>query len=313
MKPTEIVEQIRKDLQFIKFPVRNFVKSCLIYNKREYGIFLLEDINGERYTVKVNSYIESNQNKEIVISIYIKRYASHIPNLMFNSEIYVGLNPNIYPLFTKQDKSMSKFCKNVNINQIFISNMPNYSYVLTKECYYNLGYYLGVHKGLLTYDEFVEFSFQLLVGLQTLHRLGIWHYDIKAANILLCDSTIAKTSRYISYNYNNIKRWILSYDILKNRDLKIIDYGESRVLNDVNIPCETFDNEIKVGLVFVINTMWSKVNNFSEDEKNIKDNFINLLKTCKSSLVDIMFEAEIFTPLSERNIENFHEIMLLPY
>lgn len=310
LSPTEWVEKIYRDFVLTDFPYYKYNKSCLIYSKRDYGIFLLEDKNNEKFTVKVKSgYL---LDKEEIIALYVKHFASQIPNLLHVENIYRGVHPRLMNLFTKTEK-IDITCKDTNVKNIFSMIETVFLYYVTKACNYNLGYYFGPKvNGTLTYDAFVSFSFQLTVALQSLHRLGVWHRDIKPANILVCDSSIAKNNRYIRYNYNNEKTWTLSYDVLNDRDFKIIDYGESQVLNDVNEPCNTFTHEVSIGFYNVIILMWKKVT----DKKNedLYNDFIFRLKTCNTNLNDIMLEAPIFDELAKKYTDvPAYEVNLLPY
>lgn len=309
LKPNEWLKKIETEFLLKSFPYSDYSKSCLIYSKGNYGIFLLEDKNKERFTVKVK--IGEYLYFEETIALYIKYFASHIPNLLHVENIYKGPNPSTMKLFYKPEK-IDDNCKDINLHKIF-SHGREFLYYLTKACNYNLGYYFGPKSGgSLTYNAFVGFSFQLSVALQTLHRLGVWHRDIKPANILVCKSEISKNNKYIRYNYKNIKSWTLSYDILEDRDFKIIDYGESQVLNEVENPCTTFSYEVSVSFYNIITLMWKKVT----DKKNedLYEDFINRLKNCTTNINDIMFEAPIFEQLSTqyKNLPAY-EIELLTY
>ena len=296
MKPSEWVEKFRRMVSFSKFPRERFSKSCLIYSKGLYGIFLVEDREGKRYTVKVSSFAYGiKMPYEVSVGLYLKKFASNIPNLLHLEDIFIGENPESYSLFSKP-KLEDSFCRDKELFSIFKEKI--YIYILTKACYYNLGYYLGKHKGTLSYYAFVGFSFQLLVGLQTLHRLGIWHRDVKAANVLVCDSEIAKTYSNIVYKYGNEGKWVLSYPKLGNRDLKWIDFGESGVYDEIDFPCKTFEYEVNVASVNIINLMWKKV----EDKlfPELYEDFVKRLQTCSTSLVDVLFNSPIFNVLKEK-------------
>ncbi len=294
MKPTELIKNINESIiskkyKFKTFPYKNFKKSCLIYKKGEYGIFYVIDNDGNSFVIKViNDYFINEV--ELPISIYIKTYASHIPNLLHFEDVYVDVNPINIPLFSnKNNKLTIPICKNNNIRDVFVDIDGTYAYYMTKACSYNLGYYLGKHGGSLSYDTFVFFTFQLLVALQTLHRLGIWHKDIKTSNILICN--INKTYDNIKYKYNN-KSWTLPYKDSDYRIIKLLDYGESVIVDDIITPCSDFKYEVNVSLYNVIRTMWNKV--LHEKNINMYNNLMKQIKECDTSILDIMLNAEIF-------------------
>jgi len=175
MEPTVWLKKIAKEYKLKKFPFDDYKQSCLIYSKGDYGIFLLERNDGERFTVKVKNNLYLDYESEI--SLYIKYFASHIPNLLHVENIYSGENPFSKNLF-KTPKKLDITCKDVKEpEKIFIEKF--YSYYLTKACYFNLGYYFGPkNKGELTYNAFVGFSFQLL-----LFKLCIvWVFGIEILN-----------------------------------------------------------------------------------------------------------------------------------
>jgi len=266
------------------FPVEEFEKSCLIYKKGYYGIFYLVGKNGKNYTVKVTL-----DPGEIQISKYIKQYAGNMPNLLILEGVYEDVSPYYIPFFNK-NKLENPICKNLKVEEVFYSTPSNknvnYFYYLTKACLYNIGYFLGTYKGTLSYQEFVNYSFEMLAALYTLHSLKIWHRDIKPANFLICgdDPTSVK---YILGN----KSWKID----SKRYIKLIDFGESKIVKDVVNPCEEFKFEVDVALLNVIQLMWRKI----EGEKNVNDyeDLIIRMKNCKTNISDIILNAKIFDNL----------------
>ena len=118
-------------------------------------------------------------------------------------------------------------------------------------------------KGTLSYKAFVVFSFQILIAIYKLHTLSVWHRDIKAANVLVCTSEISE--RYIRYVVGeNI--WTINYEDTGNRDLKIIDYGESVIEEKVKNPCLEFLYEVTVATSNIIQLMWSKTLNKTNEQ-----------------------------------------------
>lgn len=312
MKPTEWINKILnyKTLNLVDFPVDKFIKSCIIYFKRHYGIFLLTDINGKYFTVKVNMIDLYGIGFEYATGLYLKQFANHIPNLLYPEDIYKGNTPLDYPLFNNPRQKLQEVsCKDVNITNIFPYEYANlvYHYYLTKACDYNLGYYFGKYGGSFTYDSFVGFVFQLLVGLQTMYRLGVYHGDMKPANILLCSSEIAKTNRIITYKYGDVKTWNISYDILNDTDLKIIDYGNSKVVDNIEDMFEAFNNEVIISLIGIIKIMWNKVINKQKGENYL--NLLDRLKECNTNLVDVMLNAPIFGELENGNTGHIVELL----
>lgn len=310
MKPTDLVLELSKE-KLKSFPSTSFSKSCLRYTKKLYGIFLLEDYIGKKYNVKV---FEKHSNQEIPISLYIKKFASHIPNLLHPLNVYSGENPMYYNLF-REDRLENPVCVDKNIRDIFTYN-GDYSYYLTDNCSYNLNYYLGKGKGILTYDTFVGWVFSLLVAIQTLHRLGIWHHDIKLANILVCDSEISKNYSNITYIYDdgvNSRSWTLNYKDLKNIDLKIIDYGDSRVVDDITNSCEDFSNEISIALVAVLDIMWKKVIDKDQEKEEKYFDLKNKLKNCSTTIIEPMFNSKIFDSLISESSNDAYNVTLLNF
>jgi len=283
-----------------RFPTEKFDKSCLIYMKNDYGIFLVTGKDGQNYTIKVNTYL-GNVSDEVVTALYIQKNVDN-PNLLLPEAIYVGRPPFVYPLFDNENYRLQlKECKSTNLRSIFKEHLT-YTYYITKACLYNLGYYLGTHKGTLTYKAFVAFSFQILAALQSLHNIKVWHRDIKPQNILICNSELVKDGyNGISYIFGTERKegkvWTIKYEDTEGRDVKIIDYGESYVMKeDTTTPCLTFEYEVTVATVSVFNVMWNKVID-KDPELSKYDQLISLLKNCKTSIFDVLQNAEIYSQL----------------
>ena len=139
------------------FPFNKFDKSCLIYTKGSYGIFLLSEIgNTEKYfVVKIKLFGFGNTgifDKEENTALYIKENYNNMPNILVPEEIYIDLSPINYSLFTDKNKRLKlPGCKEATLAEIFTDSGSYYSYYLTKAGLYNLGYYLGTYKGRLSY------------------------------------------------------------------------------------------------------------------------------------------------------------------
>ena len=316
MKPTQWIEKFQDDLRKMNSPFMagNFKESCLIHSKGGYGIFLLEDYNGKRYTVKVTYF---GDNLEIPVGLYVKQFASSIPNLLHVEGVYKGGNPLGYPLFTKNVLNDTG-CKKEDLVSIFTERQrtDKYFYYLTKACSYNLGYYFGTMKGTLTFNAFVGFSFSLLVGLQTLHRLGVWHRDLGTRNVLMCKSDIANKYSNIRYTYNdgtNNKTWTLSYKDLENRDMKLIDYGEASVMDDITDHCLKFKNEVSVSLVLLLDTMWRRVIDKTDEREKQYADLKSRLKACTTTILDPMLNSEIYDSISNISSNNTYDVELLPF
>ena len=286
MKPSQYIKNLfRQELN--PFPVQNYTTSCLIYKKRFYGIFYVTGKDNIMYTVKVNIGDVFANSYETAINLYLKRFASHIPNLLIVEDIYLGDTPLDYSVFTQKDKLDSTFCKSADLEEIFQRQKHlKYVYTVSETCLYNLGYYLGSHGGRLDYSTFVAYTFELFVALQTLHRLGVWHRDLKPANVLVCQKDIS-----VAYVYEDMV-WTTSY---KNGYLKLIDFGESQVVDDVSAPCQAFQYEVNVGLVNIIKIMWNK----TEGDKDIimYEDLVLRMQNCQTSVLDLMLNSPIFDRL----------------
>ena len=292
MKMREYLDE--RDFVAERFPAEEFERSCLIYTKNNYGIFLVTGKDGNNYTLKVTAHLHKLTEEEIT-ALYIKRNVN-MPNLLLPEAIYIGHNPTRYPLFNDEKNRLSlKECKSADLTTIFNDRL-HHSYYVTKACSYNLGYYLGTHKGTLTYKAFVAFSFQILAALQALHNIGVWHRDIKPQNILVCNSEFSGDYTGISYIGKENKVWTIKYEDTEKRDLKIIDYGESFVMKESKNPCITFEYEVTVATASVFNVMWSKVTNKNGRGEKF-DQLIDLLKNCKTSIFEVLQEAEIYDEL----------------
>jgi len=276
----------------VAFPYNEFISSCLIYTKGHYGIFMIQNKKEEMYTVKVSMY--SIKDPEINISLYIKQYAGHIPNILHFEHIYVGGSPLDYRLFLHSTLD-SNTCLNTvpNLRDIFIHN--KYFYYMTKACIGNLSYYTGKLKQKITYQQFVGYTFQVLVGLQSLHKLNIWHKDIKAANFLICNSDIFPYYPNIIYTKEEGSyqtSWKFSYENLDYKDIKIIDFGEAVILENNNIPCVTYQFEVNVAIINVIKVLWNAVSGYKDEYKY--NDLIHNLRNCNTDLLDVMISSVIF-------------------
>ena len=302
MKAFDKAKMIERSIELGEFSPDEFDKSCLIYNKSTYGIFLVTGKDGENYTIKVSVGNGSMLSMEILIAFYIKDELGDMPNLLVPEDVYIGYNPIYYPLFTSSSNRLNlPQCKVLTLNNIFLGKDMEYNYYVTKACLYNLGYYLGTHKGLLSYKAFVAFSFQILMALQSLHKIGIWHRDVKTQNILVCNSDLARQGYSgISYVIND-SVWTINYKDTNGRDLKVIDYGESMIMNDFENPCLSFSYEVTVAVVNIFTVMWSKV----FDKGLYFENLISRLRNCKTSILDIISAAPIYTQLKYEDPKTF--------
>lgn len=323
MTPSEWIKKIHSENYYREFPMEMFRKSCLIYKKNDYGIFLLEDMNGEKYTAKV-LYYPAPLAGEVEISLYIKEVlelnkaldGEIIPTFLLPDYIYVGRTPLDYPLFNQmKDNNLSTACKSYDIRDIFFGgsgsikdtyektkNRFKYVYYLTKACQYNLAQYFGVLKKTISYQTFVKFAFEFLVGMQTLYSLGIWHKDIKSPNILVCVSSVS----YVYLFPNGERRFISSKGPEDNKVIKIIDFGEAKIYDTTdrnNTPCKLFMDEINFSVISILNLMWSKTVFSSKDDEN-KDiaqvkynNLVSSLKACDTDLIPVLLNSDIFKDL----------------
>ena len=269
----------------MQFPTELFSKSCLIYKKGTYGIFYLEGKDGKYYTVKVT--LDTN---EVNINKYIKENAGNNPNLLIVKGIYYDKSPIYLSLFSdKNNKLVNPVCKNLEVEKIFSKNTYlKHVFYLTEACLYNLGFYLGTYGGRLSYQEFVNYTFEMFSALQTLHSLNIWHRDIKPANFLICEDKDINSVKYIfaerSWKVNNID----------NKFIKLIDFGDA-IIQEVTNPCIEYQYEVNVALLNVIRLMWIKIN---DEKNNIEyEDLIERVKNCQTSLLDIMLNAKIFDKL----------------
>ena len=85
MTPSEWIENMEIDLK--EFPSDKFRKSCLIHSKSNYGVFLLEDLRGEKYAVKVSSFSQKDLRedlKESIINLYVRKFINFVPITIYN-------------------------------------------------------------------------------------------------------------------------------------------------------------------------------------------------------------------------------------
>ena len=98
--PTYWLNKLYKEWDKKRFPVDEYINSCPIYSKRKYAIFLLTRADNNKDIVKIIDIISSGYVPEIAIPLYLKHFASGIPNILLPIDIYLDMNPLNYKLFT---------------------------------------------------------------------------------------------------------------------------------------------------------------------------------------------------------------------
>lgn len=284
---------ISNSITLLPLPIEKISKSCLIYIKNHYGIFIVEDINSVRYTVKVlvfGGFIEH----EVYIPLYLKKNAGDNPNILFPEFIYIGQAPQMYSVF-RQSSPLSSQCKDGDLPYIFNSNLNKYIYYFTRLCDSSMTQYFGP-KGLnkkIDFETFSILAFQIISGLQTLHALGVHHRDIKHQNVLLCSDN--KNYVYISEK----NKWYIP-STKENKVAKIIDFGDSIATRKEIIPCKDLSNEIKYALKALLVFMWyNTMIKESQIYKNQYDDLINKIQNCSTSLFEVLKTADIFRKFQE--------------
>lgn len=278
------------------FPADYYKISCLIYSKGNYGIFLLKDWTGKFAVVKVIYFYDNMV--ESSLGLYIKDKAGNVPNLLHPEQIYKGDNPKRYRVFQNLNLQNNVCKKDADIKKIFIQD-DLYAYYVTQLCAFNLQAYLGREKKKLTYYQFVAFTFELLIALQTLYKIGVFHRDVKAANVLICDTDLEDTS--VVYQTDKGLRRVIDYEKSEYKYIKLADFGES-ILQDSITPCMDFNNEIKIALVGTIDYMWR--NTLNQENPELYQLLVENLKGCQTDLYDIIERSNIFDILVGQNKNN---------
>ncbi len=170
-------------------------------------------------------------------------------------------------------------------------------YYLTEACGADMGRYLGTGgRGLgytLDYNQFVGYTFQLLVGLQSIHRLGLHHNDVKPANVIVCGDTTDFDN--ILYNYNGERYWCFSYgEVLRGNNIKVFDFGDVKIPRDMTQPCLVTKDS--VALVPIVKIMWNST--VGEKDQGLFNQLIQNLQACETNLLDVMLESAIFNPFT---------------
>lgn len=263
------------------FPEYNYTASCLIYSKRQYGLFLLRHRNGDYYVAKV---VDTGDTQESEIGLFIKDNIGNFPNILVPETIYVGNNPNKYELFSNPVNLNPDSCKSEDINKIFVAY--KYIYYITKSCSFNFPKFFAM-KNELSYYQFTGFTLQLLLALQTLYKIGIRHGDLAGRNILVCDKN--PDSETVYQLRNNI--FLMTNDQMRYKELKLTDFGESRYATYKN-PCFENANEIKFQGVDTIKLFWK--NTIGKDDDNYYNELMNNLNNCSTNLYDVIQRSRIF-------------------
>ena len=139
-------------------------------------------------------------------------------------------------------------------------------------------------KTRLTYDQFIGFSFQLIVAVQTIHVLDVIHGDIKHSNYIVCDTD----NDSVTYK-DGKSMWFINYREMNNKYVKLIDFGYAYV----GKKCSG-EKRDRYNLVLIMDFMKSKTDNFN-DEYTYK-RFIEQLKDCDINLKTVL-HSEIFDSL----------------
>ena len=168
--------------------------------KGKFGhVFLAEKID-DRNLFSIKSVIKNSRNSE---EYKINRWESSI----FTSLINIH-HPNIIKCFKKYETE-----KNIYFVFEYVSG-GDLKYFLKNNAY---------NKNVNNLNTIINISFQILKGIQCLHKYGIIHRDIKTTNMLVDKKEVLEKKSVLEEDDKE--------EYFVNKDnIKIIDFGLSRVL-----------------------------------------------------------------------------------
>lgn len=283
IKLQRLESELLETLQNNEIP--EILQLCLMYQKGPTVIFKALLPTDEIKLIKGVSpggYIPG----EFILGDYLYQRARDIPHIVHLETMFIAGRPEV--LMKKYPLLRDPTC--INLNTI-PNSYSNYVYGVYELCLTSLSKYIG--QNYLMINQFIGFCFQIIIGFYILEHLGIMHRDIKPQNIVVCE--MEQRYDYLIYQYKG-NYWTLDPNLLGYKYIKIIDFGEAILLDNVD-HCKFFNPDPRHICQFIINLLWKRI---IADDRTVDNErmFMGLCKRlveCKEeSLMDILLTEEIF-------------------